>query len=338
MAIFIDRSKYFEFIENTKPQNIVNKLEYNIATVSTDSSEDQEKVFVTSPTTSPNVTINTDAEGYYISSKDAVTINVSYQSSFDELSRYDSLRYRVKALKVNTQKTSKWQYDTVTGERGSLKSTDTKITYGSSTDYEIYDEEEAEYEYEVYASGVCDISDDYVASHTFIYSDNRAYMKTSTTKSYDRFVAMKLRVGTWTTVYQYNYYKNFTVEIYGVNKDIQYATTTDTSDANERVLYSVTIDPNPFIQNGSEFNDESLMDFISRNAFNFYKGGRPVATLKWIGSPEVDYGTEVIIEPRREYTEDSLVTYVVVGKKMSYTGGYGETLYLTRKESYYGTI
>ena len=60
MAIFVTRDKYFNFTENTHPQNTVNKLSYEVASITEDNTE---TIFKTSSKHSPTYTTNTTENG-----------------------------------------------------------------------------------------------------------------------------------------------------------------------------------------------------------------------------------------------------------------------------------
>ena len=227
MAIFISRDKYFNFTENTHPQNTVNKLSYDIATIT---EENQETIFTTSSKKSPEYDINTLDKGYYIENKQPVSFTQSYQSNFTEVSKYNSFWFRVKGLKVKTIKTV--DFDKWTGNIS--KTID--IKYGASELDSIDDVTDDDYE--ILNVGVCDLSSDYLISAN-VYNDYEYKLFQHTfNKDWWGFDTGD------TKFWYYNYYQNIYVEIFGIERDINFSQSIKLAEMNQRILFNEDLSQN----------------------------------------------------------------------------------------------
>lgn len=337
MAIFISRDKYFTFTENPKRNNIVNKITFQVSSIS---EENSETVFATTINNKVATNYSEDNTVNTFKVKDVqqlIPLSLSYQTNAEELSKYSTINYRVKAVKVSTFKKSRYDVHSWRHDERVLES---YIKFGRDASYDSLDDID-DSQYDVLFSGVCNISDSNlctfgpdISQFNFISKkENRSgeyihhdYGSSSYKEPYDELLYMISDL-------YYDFYTNFYVEFVGIKQNIDSGTEIKLASQNQRILFNEELSQNSFIQNATNYNGTPISDYIADTVFKNYQYGRPVATLEWIGSPEVDYGTELIIEPRREYKEEDLITYVVMGKKITYTGGYRETLYLTKKEA-----
>ena len=320
MAYFIGRDKYFNFTENVKEDNKINKLTIPILNSITDPSN---TIFKTSAKHATSVVYDTTTSNIYgVSSVTYPNWNETYQSSFDEVNKYKIIYYRVLGLPVNVNKTVTAEYGKVFTIGTSYETSQT-ITYGNL--HRENKSECTESDWIEFASGACQIDSTYLVDvDVSIYSTSSSY---STTKKENWFLT------TYESKSDYIYYDDIYVEFYGNEYTFNYADIVKESDINNRIKYNYDFEENPFIQTESKYNGQPIEDYISNTIFKNYSQSRPVATLEWIGSPEVDLGTDLKIEPRRQYVKDELITYTVVGKDINYNGGYREKLYLIKKEA-----
>lgn len=320
MPYFIGRDKYFTFTENVKEDNKVNKLTIPVLTSITDPSN---TIFKTSTKHSTTVVLDeTTTNIYGVQSVTYPSWTETYQSSYDEVNKYKTIYYRILGLPVTVNKTVTAKYGKVLGI-GSGVSTTQNTTYGVLNRDNKADCTEADWE--VFASGTCPVNSSFLVSvNASAYSTSQSY---TTTKTESLF----LTIAESNT--SYKYYDDIYVEIYGNEYSFNYANIIKESDINNRIKYNYSLEDNPFIQEQTTYSGKPITDYISETVFKNYDKSRPVATLEWIGSPEVDYGTDLQIEPRRQYNEDELIVYTVVGKDITYNGGYREKLYLIKKEA-----
>ena len=341
MAIFVSRDRYFSFTENPKKNNIVNKLTIPVAQVTTDS----EETILATTINNKHVTEYDYYEvltmPYATNIQEIIPLSVSYQSNAEEISKYSTILYRVKALKVNTYKKSYIPYSFNVKPEGIIES---EFWYGNNQNNKIENINDAiDSDYETLFTGVCKINSNYLCS----FGPEISQYKFINTREYKSDVYSDIPfLDVWTAglvvaeerTFVADFYTNFYVELVGVKRSIDYGNSIYLAQPNQRILFNEELGDNSFIQNETKYNQTPITDYISDIVFKNYSKGRPVATLEWVGSPEVNHGTELIIEPRREYVEEELITYVVVGKKITYNGGYRETLYLVKKEYGYATI
>lgn len=334
MSYFISKNQYFNFSEYPKYDNIVNKLVIPVASISEDNTETvfastKNNKYATKYKTSDAISMPL---AYDI--EQIIPLSLTYQSNSEEISKYSTINYRVKALKVNTFKES--YFPTGINVFNKEKVRVQLLWYGSNNDNRITDINDAtEEDYDTLFSGVCNISSGNLC--TFGPDISQYNFLERYTASYNNYLGNDASgLGVVTSVvrqYTANFYTNFYVEFVGVKKNINYGESTVLSNVSNPVLFSYNIDQNSFIQNGTTYNGESIVEYIPRVTFKNYENCRPVATLEWVGSPDVNIGTELQIEPRKEYDKEGLTTYTVVGKDISYDGGYRETLYLIKKEA-----
>lgn len=336
MAYFIDRDMYFTFTENTKRNNIVNRLTLQVSQIP---DSDEEVVLATTKNNkySTSYKYNPDVISLPVATdiQEIIPLSVSYQSNTEEISTFTSVIYRVKALKVNTYKRSYFpMHFNVIPEKVEVS----ERWYGRNSEYKITDiNNTTDEDYDVLFTGVCDIDSNKkfsfgpeISQYNFMrkkYYESEVFSNIPFLDVYTLGMVVALN-----RTYIADFYTNFYVEIVGLKKNISYGDEIKQASTSQRIVFNKTVQDNSLIQNKTKFNGTPIADYIADTVFKNYAQGRPVATLEWLGSPEVGYGTELKIEPRREYNEEDLITYVVMGKKITYNGGYRETLYLTKKE------
>ena len=339
MAYFITTDKYSKFTENPKENNIVNQVGVPVTTVLEDSVIDAIK--------------NGDKKGisymptgnrpdYFYYAEDIKTYSdtITYQSSFNEVNKYGGLRYRIMGLRLNTDKFTDVKYNS-DGSVKSVTSSLNSIGYGpystdgngNITSFGKNSSDVTDDDYEEMFSDVCTISSTYAISITITNYSFKIYTKPAIEPIYPNIPL----VVPYLIEKKVNGYQSFIcdafLQIYGVNKETQQETVLYNGEIKNNILFKQTVSPSTLVQNGSMYNNSTkLSKHIADTIFANYNFGRPVAQLEWIGSPEVTYGTEIIVQPRKSYNMDELITYVVMGKKINYDGGYKETLYLVKKE------
>jgi hypothetical protein len=324
MYYFIGRNKYFSFIENIKEDNKVNKLSLRVLNTP---DEPAENILATSSKVQPYVDLNYGENVYPLKVANGANVSISYQSTSQELNKYGNvIYYRIMALPVYVRKdTVAYDYDSIIFWEEDRSETSFQTLYGSS--FQSSKENCSETDWVEISSATCNISSSYVVSlNTVVSNTITPYKSDVVGKQYLGFY--------WTHMFgEAKYYTDIYVEIYGKRAETSYSNIIKEQDINNRIKYNYSFEENTFIQNHTRYLGEPIIDYISDTIFKNYGNGRPVATLEWIGSPEVDVGTDLKIEPRRNYTEDELITYTVVGKDISYNGGYREKLYLIKKEA-----
>lgn len=345
MAYFITTDKYSKFTENPKENNIVNQVGIPITTILEDSVI---SILKSGYKKDISYTIKmTDSDYYYYAYNiGAYNDTISYQSSFDEVNKYSGISYRVLGLRLNTDKFTDIKYKNRGTEVKSSSTTLDNIGYGkyeTDSDGNIISfgnslEDVTDDDYEIIASGVCDISSTYLVTHTeaTLFS-NKTYYKKFEDPIWTNWWWAKDTEYAWIVERKIHGYQSFIckafLQIYGVNKETQQETVLYNGEIKNNILFKQTVNPSTLVQNGSMYNGTTkLSRYIADAIFDNYNFGRPVAQLEWIGSPEVTYGTEIIVQPRKSYNMDELITYVVMGKRINYDGGYKETLYLVKKE------
>lgn len=339
MAYFITTDKYSKFTENPKENNIVNQVGVPVTTVLEDSVVDVLKNGAKKGI-SYMPTGNRSDYFYYAEDIKTYSDTITYQSSFDEVNKYGGLRYRIMGLRLNTDKFTDVKYNS-DGSVKSVTSSLNSIGYGPySTDehgniisFGKNSSDVTDDDYEEMFSDVCTIPSTYAISITITNYNFRIYTKPAIEPIYPNIPL----VVPYLIEKKVNGYQSFVcdafLQIYGVNKETQQETVLYNGEIKNNILFKQTVSPSTLVQNGSMYNNlTKLSKHIADAIFANYNFGRPVAQLEWIGSPEVTYGTEIIVQPRKSYNMDELITYVVMGKKINYDGGYKETLYLVKKE------
>lgn len=315
MAYFISRDKYYSFEEVSKNSSIINKLIIPVAQITENNSNTyiQKSSSLVAPTYTPDTSATTE---YYCSNlQKSISLSASTTLTADQLSKYSRFAYTIRALKVKAVKMRQY----VSGGGSSHVNTGysyikNTMLYGNNETEDYKDED-----YVSLAAGSCVVNGNTIRVETTFNMEN--FYKQGTYK--EVVAANRDYLYGWQ-----QFYTNFYIQFIGVNDSIEYSDK-EYLDNNNGKIYSETINQSPFIQENFRFNGA---DYIADTIFKNYSNGRQTATLEWIGSPEVMLGTDIVVEPRREYVVDNLTVYTVMGKQISCDGGYGEKLYLVRKE------